>query len=60
MTLTKLNIFRLPTAQEAAQEERDQAERELLKAQSNLEFYRAMVIYHSDQLRRLNNYLESK
>lgn len=56
----KLNIFKLPSAQEVAQVQREEAERELLKAQSLVEYYKAMVAYRSDQLRRLTTYLESK
>lgn len=56
----KLNIFRLPSAQEVAQVQREEAERELLKAQSLVEYYKAMVAYRSDQLRRLTTYLENK
>ena len=50
-----LNPFRKPSAAELAQDELEQARRELLNAQTGLEYADAMVRYGSARVRRLEN-----
>ena len=58
----KSNIFRrlfaTPSARELAQRELDEAERELLKAQTAMDYAACMVDYHQARIVRLKITLE--
>lgn len=47
----------LPTAEAVAQRELSEAKRELLKAQTGLDYAKAMVRYNEDRVARLQQYL---
>ena len=53
-----LNPFRKPMAVELAKAELEQARRELLNAQTGLEYADAMVRYETARVRRLEGMLE--
>lgn len=50
----------LPTPSEIATDELDGAKRDLLKAQSGLDYAKAMVSYHQERILRLQLFLESE
>lgn len=49
--------FRKPSARVIAQQDYEDAQRELLKAQAAAEYYARMVQYYGDTVRRLGTYL---
>jgi hypothetical protein len=51
------NLFGPTSPEVMATNELEDAKRELLKAQSAMEYAKAIVTYRSDQIRRLNFYL---
>lgn len=53
------DLFRVPTPAELAQRELEEAERELLKAQSGREYADAMVTYQQRRVTRLRAYVEA-
>lgn len=48
------NIFKRPTAQQKMMEELEQARVELLTAQTNAEYWDAMVAYNTSRVERLS------
>ncbi len=48
------NPFRQPSAEVMAVQELEDAKRQLLSAQSGLEYAKAMVAYRTEQIERLN------
>lgn len=52
-----MHVYSPPSPEEMAQEELDQAQRELLKAQSAREYAASMVQYHTQRIERLQAYL---
>jgi hypothetical protein len=50
-------IYRMPTAQELAQKELEEAKRELLAMQTAKDYASRMVEYNSDRIKRLSTYL---
>ena len=50
-------IFGKPSAVLLAQHEFDEAQRELLRAQSGAEYARTMVAYHEARVKRLGDYI---
>jgi hypothetical protein len=50
-------IFRMPTADELAITELEQAKRDLLMMQTALDYSKRMVDYHADRIKRLSAYL---
>lgn len=55
--LNFLNPFRKPSPKELAQRELEEAQRELLAAQSAADYARRMSEYHADRIRRLTAFL---
>lgn len=51
------NLFRRPSALVLAQRELEQAQRDLLAAQSGQEYAKRMSDYHADRIKRLTAYL---
>lgn len=51
------NLFRRPSALVLAQRELEQAQRDLLDAQSGQEYAKRMSDYHADRIKRLTAYL---
>lgn len=51
------NLFRRPSALVLAQRELEQAQRDLLDAQSGREYAKRMSDYHADRIKRLTAYL---
>lgn len=54
-----LNPFRVAPAREQAKLELEQAERQLLDAQSANEYASALVLYHTQRINRLRKVLDS-
>lgn len=52
-----LNPFYKPSPRELAQREMEDAQRELLSAQSAADYARRMSEYHADRIRRLTAFL---
>lgn len=52
-----INLFRAPSVVVVAQRELEDAQRELLMAQSASDYSRRMCEYQSDRIRRLGSYL---
>lgn len=50
----------VPSARTLAQRELDEAQRELLKAQSSADLARVHVVYHQDRIKRLKTYLKTE
>lgn len=53
-----LNPFRKPTPQQLAERELEDAQRELLAAQSSAEYARRVSEYHADRIKRLTAFLK--
>jgi hypothetical protein len=53
------NLFVKAPALELAKLELEEAERERLAAQSLHDYYTNIINYHTDRIKRLENYLES-
>jgi len=51
------SFFRVPSADELAVAELEDAKRQLLHAQTAMDYSRRMVDYHSDRVKRLNAYI---
>lgn len=51
------SIFRTPSADELAVVELEEAKRQLLQAQTALDYSKRMVDYHSDRIKRLTAYV---
>lgn len=51
-------LFTKPSAEVIAQQELDDARRELLQAQSTRELYESYVTYHQQRITRLRAFLE--
>lgn len=51
-------FFRVPTADELAVKELEEAKRELLRALSGQDYAKRMVEYHQDRVKRLTTYVE--
>jgi len=51
------DFFRLPTAEALAVTELEDAKRQLLHAQTALDYSKRMVDYHSDRIKRLTAYV---
>lgn len=49
-------ITRTPSAESIAKLELGEARRSLLEAQSNLEYFEAMVVYHKKRVSRLESF----
>jgi len=55
--IEKLQVyFRVPSADVLALRELEEAKRELLRSQSAQDYYKRMVDYHSDRIKRLTAY----
>lgn len=52
------NPFRKPSVKVLAQQELEDAQRQLLVAQSAYEYARTMAAYHEARIKRLTQYLE--
>ena len=57
MMLNNLNPFHKPSALILAQAELEESERQLLSAQSAMEYAKSMVAYHEAKIRRLKTYI---
>lgn len=55
-----LSIFTKPSARVLAQRELEDAQRELLSAQSACEYSRRIAEYHTDRIRRLTAFLKGE
>lgn len=55
-----LNPFRKPAPRDLAQRELEDAQRELLAAQSSAEYARRVAEYHTDRIKRLTAFLKSE
>lgn len=55
--ISKLNPFQKPSARVMAQQELEDAQRQLLAAQSAYEYARAVAAYHEARIKRLTHYL---
>lgn len=53
-----LSLFRKPSARSLAQIELEEAQRQLLVAQSNAEYANAMAAYHNSRIERLQEMLK--
>ena len=53
-------LFQKPTAKELARRELEEAQRELLHAQSSGEYARRIADYNSDRIRRLTAFLKEE
>lgn len=51
------DVFRVPTAEALAVTELEDAKRQLLHAQTALDYSKRMVDYHSDRIKRLTAYV---
>ena len=51
------SLFRTPSADEIAVIELEEAKRQLLHAQTAMDYSRRMVDYHSDRIKRLTAYV---
>ena len=58
--LNFLNPFRKPSPKELAQRELEEAQRQLLQAQTNADYSRRMVEYHADRIKRLTAFLKKE
>lgn len=54
------NLWRLPSPNEMAAKELEEARRRFLDAQSAMEYARRMSDYHADRIKRLTTYLENQ
>jgi hypothetical protein len=55
-----IRLLQPPTAIKLAEEELDQAQRELLKAHSAQEYAHHMANYHHERIERLNNFINQQ
>lgn len=53
-----LETFRKPSAKVLAQAELEEAQRQLLTAQSSAEYANRLSAYHADRIKRLSAYLK--
>jgi hypothetical protein len=53
----EMNFLKVPTATELAQRELEEAQRQLLKAQTQHEYAAAMVRFHGERIRQLQGVL---
>ena len=56
--LSKLNPFQKPSVRVLAQQELEDAQRQLLAAQSAYEYAKTMAMYHEARIKRLTEYLK--
>ena len=55
-----IRIFHPPTTLRLAEEELEQAKRELLRAHSSQEYARHMANYHTERIERLTDFIEKQ
>lgn len=53
-----LDLFRKPSAKVIAQRELEEAQRQLLQAQTAAEYAARLAQYHTDRIRRLSAYIK--
>jgi hypothetical protein len=53
------DLWRMPSPNEMAAKELEEAKRRFLDAQSGMEYARRMSDYHADRIKRLTAYLEN-
>lgn len=56
----KFNPFRKPSAKELAQIELEEAQRQLLTAQTSADYARRITEYNQDRIRRLQAFLKQE
>ena len=52
-----VSLFKMPTVREQAERELQEAQRELLAAESACEYARRIAEYQKDRIRRLTNFI---
>ena len=55
-----IELFRKPSAQTLAQRELEEAQRQLLEAQSAAEYATNLSRYHAERIRRLKSYIQTE